>query len=334
MKYLTTFLFVLFIFSNVNSQKAFASSDPNYAKYVNLGEAALGTEKYDSCIIYYKEAFKIKQTSVLSTLRAAACAYSGGNKEVLQQYMDKAFELNWDQAKGIYENYPEFEYLKGSDFEKTIQTRWTAEAKASGLDLELMEEFAVIQKTDQEQRGYMREVQDKYGWDSPQMDSLWKLQTAADEANLAKIEEVIAEHGYPGKSLVGSNYMGTAFLVIQHSNQEAQEKYLPLLKQAADDGELRWSSVALMIDRVLLGQGKKQTYGSQVNTDQETGEYYFGAIENPYQIDSIRNSVGLGPLQSYADHWEFTWDPDKHIARHKEIEAKMKEALKAKEKKE
>ncbi len=53
------------------------------------------------------------------------------------------------------------------------------------------------------------------------------------------MEKVIEEYGYPGKSLVGPSNMGTAFLVIQHSNQEVQEKYLPLLKQAADDGELR-----------------------------------------------------------------------------------------------
>ncbi len=325
MKQFTTLLLALLFTSNLFGQQTFSSSDPNYIKYVKAGEAALGEEKYDSCLIHYQEAFKIKQTSILSTLRAAACAYSGDNKEVLQQYMDKAFELNWDQTKGIFENYTEFEYLKETDFAKTIQSRWETQAKTSGLDLELMEEFAEIHRTDQEQRSFMRVVQDKYGWDSPQMDSLWKIQTAADEANLARIEEVIAEHGYPGKSLIGSRYMGTAFLVIQHSNQEAQEKYLPLLKQAADDGEVRWASVALLIDRVLLGQGKKQTYGSQIHSDQETGEYYFGPIENPHQIDSIRNTVGLGPLQDYADHWEFTWDPEKHIARYKDIDAKMKE---------
>lgn len=317
MKHLVILFLTLCLSTNLISQKTFSSTDPNYIKYVEAGEAALNDKNYEDCLDQYASAFQIKQTSVLSTLRAAACAYSGGNQPMLDSYLDKAFELNWDQTKGIFENYTEFDYLQESDFAKTINERWEKSAKDSGINLELMAEFKEIQRTDQEQRGYMREIQDKYGWDSPQMDSLWKIQTAADEANLARIEEVIAEYGYPGKSLVGAGNMGTAFLVIQHSNQEAQEKYLPLLKKAADDGEVRWSSVALLLDRVLLGQNKKQIYGSQISSDKETGEYFFSPIENPFQIDSIRNTVGLGPLQSYADHWEFQWDPAKHVARHK-----------------
>ena len=317
MKRLVFFLFTIVTTSNLISQQTFASSDPQYKVHVEAAEASLNDKKYDDCLNSYQHAFKIKQTSVLSTLRAAACAFSADKKPILETYLAKVFELNWDQTKEIFENYTEFEYLKDSEFEKTINERWEKSAKDSGIDLELMAEFNEIQRTDQEQRGYMREVQDKYGWDSPQMDSLWNIQTATDETNLARIEEVIEEYGYPGKSLVGANNMGTAFLVIQHSNQETQEKYLPLLKQAADDGEERWSSVALLIDRILLGQGNNQVYGSQINTDQETGEYFFGPIENPFQIDSIRNTVGLGPLQDYADHWDFKWDPSKHVARHK-----------------
>lgn len=311
------FLFTIVTTTNLISQKTFASTDPNYKIHVEAGETAMNEKRYDDCLSSYTSAFKIKQTSVLSTLRAAACAFSGDKHTILDQQLDIAFDLNWDQAKAIFESYTEFEYLKGSDFENIVNTRWKKAAKSSGINMELMAEFQEIQRTDQEQRGYMREVQDKYGWDSPQMDSLWKIQTAADEANLARIEKVIAEYGYPGKSLVGPANMGTAFLVIQHSNQEAQEKYLPLLKKAADDGEVRWSSVALLIDRVLLGQGKKQIYGSQVSSNEETGEYFFSPIENPMKIDSIRNTVGLRPLQSYADNWNFQWDPANHIARHK-----------------
>lgn len=298
------------------SAQTYTSTDPTYIDNVKAGEAALNAAKYDSCLIYYAMAFEVKETSVLSTLRAAACAYSNDSKEILDTYLSRAYDLNWDMTKQIFEQYDEFRYLDGSPFVDMIQNRWQAAAKASGIDMDLMAEFAEIQRTDQEQRGYMREVQEQYGWDSPQMDSLWKIQNVADEANLKRIEEVIALHGYPGKSLVGPSNMGTAFLVIQHSNQEAQEKYLPLLKQAADDGELRWSSVALLIDRVLLGKGEKQIYGSQIHTDKETGEYFFGPIAQPFQIDSIRQTVGLGPLQAYADNWDFIWDPEAHVKRH------------------
>lgn len=323
MKHQLLVLFILSIGIQVSAQ-TFSSNNPDYIEKVQAGEAALIAEKYDSCLVYYKEAFKIKQTSVLSTMRAAACAYSANEETIRDNYLDVAFELNWDQAKMIFNRYDEFNYLENSPFEKIIEERWNKSAIEAGINLELMEELAAISITDQLQRKEMRSTTDKYGWDSPQMDSLWKLQNTSDSLNQIRITEIIDEFGYPGKSLVGPSQGSTAFMVIQHANQEMQEKYLPLLKTKADEGELKWSSVALMIDRVLLGKGEKQIYGSQIATDKETGEYYFGEIENPHKIDSIRATVGLRPLQEYADHWNFTWDPDKHLEKHKELKNKAK----------
>jgi hypothetical protein len=120
MKRLIFFIFTVATTTEIISQKTFASSDPQYKIHVEAGEAALNDKKFDDCLNSYEEAFKIRQTSVLSTLRAAACAFSGDNQQILETYTNKAFELNWDQAKQIFDNYSEFEYLKGSDFEKTI----------------------------------------------------------------------------------------------------------------------------------------------------------------------------------------------------------------------
>ena len=320
----TLLLFIFTLLSLPIFSQTFSSSDPEYIKLVKAGEAALNTEKFDSCLIYYKSAFEIKQTSFLSTLRGAACAYSADNKEVLESYLTTAFDLNWDQTKSIFDGYDEFRYLDNTPFEEMIISRWEAGAKEAGINLVLMEELKEIGRTDQVHRRAMRGVSDKYGWDSPQMDSLWVLQNEIDSLNQIRIVEIIDEYGYPGSTMVGPSAGSTAFMVIQHSNQEMQEKYLPLLKEQADKNEIRWSSVALMIDRVLLGKGEKQIYGSQVHTDQETGEQYFGAIENPFKIDSIRNTVGLGPLQAYGDNWDIKWDPEKHIARHKMMEEAKK----------
>ena len=61
---------------------------------------------------------------------------------------------------------------------------------------------------------------------------------------------------------------------------------------------------------------------AQVSTDQETGEYYFSEIAQPYKVDSLRATIGMPPLQTYADNWSFKWDPEKHIARHRAVEEK------------
>lgn len=68
---LLTPLLLLAIASGVRAQKTFSSTDPAYKENVEAGEAALGEEKYQECLDFYATAFKIKQTSLLSTLRAA-----------------------------------------------------------------------------------------------------------------------------------------------------------------------------------------------------------------------------------------------------------------------
>ncbi len=303
------------IITQITHAQTFSSQDPAYVTNVQAGELALKSENYDSCLIYYDQAFKIKQTSFLSTLRAAACAFKANDKMVLDKYLNKAFELNWDETKNIFYNYPEFEFLQGSDFEDEINDRWKKGAQGSGLDVELIKEFAEIRRTDQLYRQEMRGVSEKYGWQSPQMDSLWSLQLPVDSANTARISEIIDQSGYPGKSMVGPGQASTAFLVIQHADLEVQEKYLDIITGAADAGEVSWRSVALLVDRVKMRRGGKQIYGSQVNQDQDTGEHFFAEIDNPYKIDSIRATVGLGPIQQYADNWNFTWDPEAHIKR-------------------
>lgn len=311
-------IFTLFLFLSISFYcyaQNFSSQDPAYVNNVKAGEQALLNESYDSCLIYYQEAFKVKQTSFLSTLRGAACAYSAENKAILKQYLDKAFELSWDGTHGIFNSYPEFNYLKDTPFEEMINERYKKAAKASGLDLDLMNELAEIRGTDQEHRAKMGPISEKYGWQSPQMDSLWTLQNAVDEKNQKRIIEIIEDIGYPGKTLVGNQQASTAFLVIQHADLEIQEKYLKTITDAADAGEVAWRSVALLVDRVRMRNGEKQIYGSQVSRDQETGEHYFAPIENPFKVDSIRATVGLGSIQQYGDNWDIKWDPKKHIER-------------------
>lgn len=305
--------FLILFTSFYLTAQSFSSQDPAYVEAVQAGEEALRSEKYVDCLEYYKTAFKIKQTSYLSTLRAAACAHSGGEDQLRDQYLDHAFELSPDGSKNIFLDYEEFRYLDDSPFSKMINTRFLA--AFPNFDEQLAVKLKEVGRLDQEQRQQMRTVSEEFGWESPQMDSLWRIQNYSDSVNTIYITELIDKIGYPGRSVVGGE-ASVAFMVIQHSNLEIQEKYLPVLREAADAGEMRWSSLALLIDRIEMRNERPQIYGSQVNRDPETGEHFFALIKNPHQIDSIRAEVGLGPLQDYADHWNFTFDPDKHLERY------------------
>jgi hypothetical protein len=324
MKHFFLLIFSVFLLNSVYTQN-YSSQNPDYIFNAKAGERTLNAELYDSCIIYFKNAFEIQQTSFLSTLRAAACGYSGGKFTYFKEQLEKALDINWDGTKNIFYSYPEFAYLHGTGFENDLNELWTAAAEASGVNVRLMQELEQMRITDQKERLQMRSVQEEFGRESVQMDSLWKLQSYSDSVNTVRIVEILEEYGYPGKTMVGPAQASSAFLIVQHAELEIQEKYMDLITAAADADEVPWASVALLVDRVNMRNGKAQKYASQISIDPETGEHYFSEIENPEKIDSIRATVGLGPIQAYADNWDIQWDVEKHKKKVAEMKAKSED---------
>jgi len=89
----------------------------------------------------------------------------------------------------------------------------------------------------------------------------WQLVAEHDSLNMQKIENIIVQYGYPGKTLVGEPTNQAAWYVIQHSTKIG--KYLPLIKEAGKKKEIPFTWVAMMEDRYLMGENKEQIYGTQ-----------------------------------------------------------------------
>ena len=137
-----------------------------------------------------------------------------------------------------------------------------------------------------------------------------KSQDEIDNRNMARLEEIIKQNGWPGKSLVGGEANKAAFLILQHSDLAHQEKYLPLLKEAAKKGEARPADVAMLEDRVLVRKGKKQIYGTQVHSGPDTGgKMVLDSIEDEEHVDERRASVGLMSLKEYLKHFGMEYHP-------------------------
>jgi len=92
------------------------------------------------------------------------------------------------------------------------------------------------------------------------------------------------------------------------------------MREAVTKGNARASSLALLEDRVALGQGKKQIYGSQIGRNIETGEFYVSPLQDPDNVDKRRAEVGLSTLQEYVSNWNITWDVEKYKKELPEIE--------------
>ncbi len=123
-----------------------------------------------------------------------------------------------------------------------------------------------------------------------------------DSCNLVQVESLIAKYGWLGKSFVGGKGNQAIFVVIQHADIATQEKYLPMMQKSVDEGESSASDFALLQDRVLMRQGKKQIYGSQV-VYSKTGEQVFYPIEDEKNVNTRRAKVGLQPIEEYAKYF-------------------------------
>lgn len=138
-----------------------------------------------------------------------------------------------------------------------------------------------------------------------------KKQDALDKKNIKRLEEIIERYGWPTKSMVGKEASESVFLIIQHADHKYQKKYFPLLKEAASRNEARRDHAAMMEDRILMGEGRKQIYGTGLRTDDLTKELKLWPIENEEEVDARRAAVGLPPMAEYLKVMGLKYNPPK-----------------------
>lgn len=163
----------------------------------------------------------------------------------------------------------------------------------------LMALLDTVIRNDQTDRYQMDAVQQQYGWQSRQMDSLIKKIDRQDSVNLVIVKNIMDTHGWLGPDQIGYSGNSALFLVIQHADSLTQVNYLPLMREAVKKGSARAQDLALLEDRVLVRQGKEQIYGSQLKTGPD-GRNQFYPIRDEKKVNVRRAKMGLGPLEDYA----------------------------------
>ena len=122
---------------------------------------------------------------------------------------------------------------------------------------------------------------------------------ARDSASTRWLKGVVAQYGWPGRSLVGDSAANAAFLILQHSPDNAwQGEMLPILWQLAGRGEIKKGDVAMLEDRVRVHGGRPQRYGMSFSL--KDGCLVADPIEDPAGLAERRRSVGLPPMEEYA----------------------------------
>jgi hypothetical protein len=170
---------------------------------------------------------------------------------------------------------------------------YCAPADGSGGVEAVRDELIALGKTDQE----IRE-----GLDVNAMADTVRLRkmSTLDSASTERLREIVREHGWPGKSVVGEEAARAAFLIVQHSpSTEFQKEMLELMRSAAEAGDANRADVAMLEDRILSHEGKPQIYGTQFRiADSRLIPY---PIEDPARLDERRAAIGLPPMSEYVN---------------------------------
>ena len=264
----------------------------------------------------YNQAFATNESKAFQNDRySAACSWA------LASNADSAFyHLFRLVDKGKYINYNHIStdkdlislYEDKRWDELLILVKKNKEEAEKDLDKPLVVLLDSIHNEDQKYRVELDEMYKKYKNDSLEIKNFWKKINHTDSVNLTLISKILDERGWLGKNIIGNSGNMTLFLVIQHSDQKTQEKYLPMMREAVKLGNASASGLALLEDRVALKQGKKQIYGSQIGTDNKTGISFVQDLDDPDNVDKRRAEVGLQPLSEYVKQWDIVWDVEEY----------------------
>ena len=124
-----------------------------------------------------------------------------------------------------------------------------------------------------------------------------------DSLNQAIVFEILDKDGWPSNLSNKANQ--AIWIVIDHSDLAFQRKYLYLVKEKAEECILDKADYAILNDRVLMGEGKPQIYGTQIKMnativdDEIAMQFFLWPVENPIVLDSLRNTMGLSPIKEY-----------------------------------
>lgn len=309
------------------TQFSFAQSG-EYFTLVKKADSLYNAGNYKISALTYSAAFKANGwTGTQNDLYNAACSWALANNSD-----SSFFLLNRIATKTNYMNYghittdPDLIFLHDDKRWKPLLEiiKQNKEKVEANLNKPLVAELDSIYTEDQKYRLQINEIEKKYGWESNEMKSHWKIINEKDSINLIKIKLLLDKYGWLGADVIGEQGNSTLFLVIQHSDIGTQEKYLPMMREAVKNGKAKGSALALLEDRVALRNGKKQIYGSQIGRDNDTKLYYVSPLEDPDNVDKRRAEVGLQPLADYISHWQIKWDIEQYKKDLPTIEAKEK----------
>ncbi|MDX3523347.1 DUF6624 domain-containing protein [Streptomyces scabiei] len=117
--------------------------------------------------------------------------------------------------------------------------------------------------------------------------------------NSEVLRKIIAEHGWPGHSLVGERAAQAAWYIAQHCSDSAlQDRALCLMEEAVHKADVNPEHYALLADRVCFNRRQSQRFGTLYVPDSD-GRLVLYQVREAARLDDRRRALGLGPHGEY-----------------------------------
>lgn len=138
-----------------------------------------------------------------------------------------------------------------------------------------------------------------------------------DRKNREKVLPILEKYGWLPISKIGEKASDGLFYVLQHSGDlDLFRKYLSEIKKLSEKNEAKAWHAALIEDRLLMYENRKQIYGSQVVTrkNKYDGAYFVWPIKDPEKVNDLRESVGLSlTVEDNAKRLHAIYNPNEEI---------------------
>jgi len=267
-------------------------------KLAAQAEQLLTEGKPAEALPLYRQAWEQGLRDVGTAYNAACTASLAGEKAEAFTWLERAMDAGFSNPSHLAQD-PDLAPLRAEPaFARIVEKATANDAKLNAAqDPALRDELLKMMEVDQAARMELIRTNFK---DEAAAERL----RAIDTKNTARLKEVIAQKGWPGKTLVGKRAANAAWLLVQHADLDPafQKQCLPLLEKAVAAGEAEGEQLAYLTDRVLVAEKKPQRYGSQFH--EVDGKLVPQPIEDETRVDERRAAVGLGTLAEYAAQME------------------------------
>jgi hypothetical protein len=120
---------------------------------------------------------------------------------------------------------------------------------------------------------------------------------AVDDKNRDEVIRIFERYGWITNSLGGKDAAHDFWLLIQHQTPAVQRRLLPALDKAAKAGDAAITDYVYLYDRVEIGLGRPQRWGSQ--TQCVDGKPALYPVDDPGGLDARRKELSLTPIDEY-----------------------------------